>query len=30
MLDIFITGDVVLTSYFRVWKLWGLPLKTDI
>jgi len=31
MLNIFLaTSDVMLTSYFRVCKLWVLPLKTDI
>jgi len=29
-LNIFATGDVMLTSYFRVCKLWVLPLKTNI
>jgi len=27
---IFATGDVLLTSYFRIYKLCILPLKTDI
>jgi len=26
----FVTGDVMLTSYFHVCKLWLLQLKTDI
>jgi len=29
-LNIFATGDVMLTSYFHVCKMWGLPLKTNI